>query len=105
MLRLDIELPGALRWVRRRVQAVHASLNLLKGLLPERFRDLRADLGGVRAAPRGWRGPARHCGKSPPRFCSNFPRHSDSFPGESRAAGAIAPANTVWGRTRRRSLA
>jgi hypothetical protein len=37
VLRLDIELPGALRWVRRRVQAVHASLHLLKGLLPELF--------------------------------------------------------------------
>ena len=35
VLRLDIELPGALRWVRRRVQAVHASLHLLRGLLPE----------------------------------------------------------------------
>jgi hypothetical protein len=36
-LRTDIELPGALRWVRRRVQAVHAALLALKGLLPERF--------------------------------------------------------------------
>jgi hypothetical protein len=36
-LRLDIELPGALRWVRRRVQAVHASLHLLRGLLPALF--------------------------------------------------------------------
>ena len=34
-LRLDIELPGALRWGRRRVHAVHASLKLLRGLLPE----------------------------------------------------------------------
>ncbi|MEA3273955.1 MAG: hypothetical protein U9Q81_01365 [Pseudomonadota bacterium] len=34
-LRLDIELPGALRWVSRRIHAVHASLNLLKGLLPK----------------------------------------------------------------------
>lgn len=36
-LRPDIELPGVLRWVRRRVQAVHESLNTLKGLLPEVF--------------------------------------------------------------------
>ena len=36
-LRLEIELPGVLRWVRRRVQAVHTSLNILKGLMPERF--------------------------------------------------------------------
>ena len=36
-LRPDIELPGVLRWARRRVQAVHAALQALKGLLPERF--------------------------------------------------------------------
>ena len=36
-LRPAIELPGVLRWVRRRVQAVHTALQALKGLLPERF--------------------------------------------------------------------
>jgi hypothetical protein len=36
-LRLDIELPGALRWTRRRVQAVHAILITLKGLMPAYF--------------------------------------------------------------------
>jgi hypothetical protein len=41
-LRLDIELPGALRWLRRRVQAVHRALLTLKGLLPERFGSCRA---------------------------------------------------------------
>lgn len=35
--RLDIELPGALRWVRRRVQGVHDTLTTLKGLLGEPF--------------------------------------------------------------------
>ena len=44
-LRLDIELPGVLRWVRRRVQAIHASLNTLKGLLPERFAGCEPRLG------------------------------------------------------------
>ena len=44
VLRLDIELPGALRWVRRRVQAVHASLHLLRGLLPELFATCPATL-------------------------------------------------------------
>jgi hypothetical protein len=43
-LRLDIELPGALRWVRRRVQAVHASLRLLRGLVPEFFASCPATL-------------------------------------------------------------
>lgn len=36
-LRLEIELPGVLRWLRRRVQAIHASLTTLKGLLPAHF--------------------------------------------------------------------
>ncbi len=36
-LRLAIGLPGVLRWVRRRVKAIHALLNTLKGLMPERF--------------------------------------------------------------------
>ena len=35
--RLDIELPGAIRWTRRRVKSVHASLQLLLGLLVEIF--------------------------------------------------------------------
>ena len=43
-LRLDIELPGALRWVARRVRAVHASLQVLKGLLPEVFGGCAATL-------------------------------------------------------------
>jgi len=37
-LRPDIELPGVLRWVRRRVQAVYATLILLKGLMPAYFQ-------------------------------------------------------------------
>ena len=36
-LRLDIELPGALRWVRRRVRAIQAILVILKGLMPACF--------------------------------------------------------------------
>jgi hypothetical protein len=43
-LRLDIELPGALRWIRRRVRAVHASLHLLKGLFPGLFATLPTTL-------------------------------------------------------------
>lgn len=34
-LRTDIELPGALRWIRRRLKAVHAALTLLLGLFPD----------------------------------------------------------------------
>lgn len=36
-LRPDIELPGAIRWTRRRVKPVHASLTALRGLMPEGF--------------------------------------------------------------------
>ena len=36
-LRPEIELPGVLRWARRRVQAVQAVLQAFKGLLPDRF--------------------------------------------------------------------
>ena len=34
-LRLDIELPGALRWIRRRLKAVHTALILIRGLFPD----------------------------------------------------------------------
>jgi hypothetical protein len=34
-LRTDIELPGALRWIRRRLQAVHTALLLILGLFPD----------------------------------------------------------------------
>jgi hypothetical protein len=37
VLRPDIELPGAVRWTRRRVRAVHRSLSTLRGLLPQTF--------------------------------------------------------------------
>ena len=36
-LRIDIQLPGALRWFRRRVALVHAALSALIGLLPDCF--------------------------------------------------------------------
>ena len=44
-LRLDIELPGAIRWTRRRVKAVHACLTILLGLLPELFVGCQPTLG------------------------------------------------------------
>lgn len=42
--RTDIELPGALRWIRRRIHAIHTVLLILKGLLPEYFADCGATL-------------------------------------------------------------
>jgi hypothetical protein len=47
-LRLDIDLPGVLRWTRRRLQAVHAALTTLKGLMPEHFLDCSPTLASFR---------------------------------------------------------
>ena len=44
-LRSDtVELPGAMRWVRRRVRLVHHALSLVIGLLPKKLSDCRADI-------------------------------------------------------------
>jgi hypothetical protein len=44
-LRPEIELPGVLRWARRRVQAIHTALILIKGLLPQFFEGCEPRLG------------------------------------------------------------
>jgi hypothetical protein len=49
-LRPDIEVQGAVRWVRRRVVAVGLALTVLKGLQPDVFGGVAATLGGVCAA-------------------------------------------------------
>ena len=48
-LRPDIELPGAVRWVRRRVKAIQGTLITLLGLLPERFAGAVASVTSLRA--------------------------------------------------------
>jgi hypothetical protein len=48
-LRPDIELPGAVRWVRRRVKAIQGALTALFGLLPERFAGAVASVLALRA--------------------------------------------------------
>jgi hypothetical protein len=47
-LRLDIELPGAMRWTRRRVKSVYAALTLILGLFPERFAGCQPTLAAFR---------------------------------------------------------
>jgi hypothetical protein len=47
-LRADIELPGALRWIRRRLQAVYAVLVLLLGLFPDLFAGCQITVGAFR---------------------------------------------------------
>ncbi len=49
-LRPDIEVQGAVRWVRRRVVAVAVALKVLKGLRPDVFGSVEPTLGAVRLA-------------------------------------------------------
>ena len=101
-LRLDIYLPGALRWVRRRVQAIHASLSALMGLMPERFSGCEPRLSCFAGHLGVVRPSCRYCGKSPRPSCYNFSRLSDSAPGRCGSANRITDSNTRWGLTRRR---
>ena len=43
-----VELPGAMRWVERRVRLVHHVLSLVIGLLPEQLARCIAEMGAVR---------------------------------------------------------
>lgn len=47
-LRLDIELPGALRWLRRRVEVVHRTLVRVIGLLPDHLAGCAATVTHLR---------------------------------------------------------
>lgn len=49
VLRPDIELPGAVRWTRRRVRAVRQALAALRALLPERLGTCAVNLVALRA--------------------------------------------------------
>jgi len=49
-LRTDIELPGALRYLRRLCQAVHDALGIVRGLQPARFAGVPLTLQGFAAA-------------------------------------------------------
>ncbi len=48
-LRPDIELPGGLRWLRRRLLPVYAALHLLKGLMADQFHLCWPTLSGFRS--------------------------------------------------------
>ena len=44
-----VELPGAMRWVERRIRLVHHVLTIVIGLLPEHLARCIAEMGAVRA--------------------------------------------------------
>lgn len=50
MLRPDIELPGALRWLRRRTRLVHAGLTAAIGLLPGLLAGCKPTVSSIRSA-------------------------------------------------------
>ena len=46
--RLEIELPGVVRWLRRRINAVQATLVLVRGLMPALFQNAAPTLSAFR---------------------------------------------------------
>ena len=48
-IRIDIELPGVLRWIRHRVQLVRVALTMLIELMPSLFADCRPTIGSFRS--------------------------------------------------------
>ncbi len=99
-LRLDIELPGVVRWVRRRVQAIHGLLNTLKGLMPERFAGCEPRLGafaerlgvdGVLVALRPIAAPHLAVLPAPLGFSPRRPRGGEQHRAYQHAAGPDPP--------------
>jgi hypothetical protein len=100
-LRPAIELPGVLRWVRRRVQAIRASLNTLKGLLPDRLGGCaprlaafaeRLGLEGVLAALRPIAAPYLAFLPAPLGFRPRNARRGDDARSRQHSAGPDPPA-------------
>ena len=88
--RLDIELPGAIRWTRRRVKAVHACLTILLGLLPELLVGCQPTLNAFSqwlqvdfTLPALREIAAAHLGYLPPPLGFNPPSCSDGEPKRS----------------------
>jgi hypothetical protein len=99
-LRLDIELPGALRWTRRRVTSIHASLITLKGLAPEHFLGCEPTLASFRrhlavdtVLPALREIAAEHLSFLPPPFgfCPPTGRGDEPLSGHQHRAGPDPP--------------
>ncbi|MGC4000011.1 MAG: hypothetical protein QM767_22275 [Anaeromyxobacter sp.] len=114
-LRPDIELPGAVRWVRRRVRLVHAGLAAVIGLLPGLLAGREPTVTSIRSAlgteaavvtsawvGRGSPGHAAPAARFRPPACpaASQGQHDPTRPGAGPAGrGAVAPpAAPIQGR-------
>ncbi len=99
-VRPEIELPGVLRWTRRRVQAVRAILVILKGLLPAYFQACAPTLPSfarhlgvapVLPALRPMATPWLHALPAPLGFCPRSRRGGDANDRQQHAMGPDPP--------------
>ena len=104
-LRPDIELPGAIRWTRRRVQRVHAALHRVRGVEPERFAGWpqrvstwRARLGvePVLPALRAIAADYLHELPTPLGFSNRLPRGGESPFASQHAMGPDPPGSSRY---------
>ena len=104
-LRRDaVELPGAMRWVERRVRLVHHVVSIVIGLLPEPLARCIAEMGAVRARLEEPMPRCEHCALSSRSNSPCCPHRWGSTPTASGRRIAPALTNTRWGLTRRPHL-
>ena len=101
-LRPEIELPGVLRWVRRRVQAVQSILIILKGLMPAYFGTCKPTLqsfahylGSEPVLPvlRSIAAPWLHSLPPPLGFCPQSRRGGDTDDRHQQPVGPDPPSS------------
>ena len=100
-LRLDIELPGALRWLRRRLVAVQRCLVLVLGLLPDLFAGCTATVSRFREhlghdavlmALRGHAAPVLACLPAPLGFSPPATDRGDPTAARQHSMGPDPPS-------------